>query len=226
MTTWTHQLRKVARRTHIADRTMNTHCFLFWHLSTHDHVSVPNARRTNFPRSGSELWDWFAKPGIGCPKQGRRPRCPVAALNPTKGFRVNAGAPKGEWQHRQPTILKWAGLFPTSKRLGPAYFRERPAPLPAALTGESSGFREFYFGPQGPPRVLSTLGRPRCRLQGNGIRAADWVSVAPNRCYGMASYRAVDNVRWLWAFVHCSRGQLPLVRESAPYATKTGTPTV
>src|SRR5262245_6999416 len=89
MTTWTRQLRKVARRTHIADRTMNTHCFLFGHLSTHDQVSVPNARRTIFPRSGSELWDWFAKSGIGCPK-GRRPRCPVAALNPTKGFRVNA----------------------------------------------------------------------------------------------------------------------------------------
>jgi hypothetical protein len=55
MTTWTRQLRKVARRTHIADRTMNTHCFLFGHLSTHDQVSVPNARRTNFSRSGSGL---------------------------------------------------------------------------------------------------------------------------------------------------------------------------
>src|SRR5262245_57690230 len=56
---------------------------------------------------------------------------------------------------------KWRVCSQTSKRLGPAYFRERPAPLPAALTGESSGFREFtpatseillYERGQGPPK--------------------------------------------------------------------------
>jgi hypothetical protein len=48
----------------------------------------------------------------------RAGRQPFARSPPSthKGLRVNAGAPKGEWQHRQPTIPEPAGLFPTSRK--------------------------------------------------------------------------------------------------------------
>src|SRR5262245_51913680 len=76
---------------------MNTRCFLFGHLSTHDYVSVPNARTTNFPRRSSGLWIGLLKTGAG-------------------------------------VLIERTATT------------ERPAPLPAALAGESSDFREFYSG--------------------------------------------------------------------------------